>query len=498
MANQIYKEAWNYCMDELHKKYIADNDEDEFVMWFNMKYVEDTIDSITVSVASPFMQNMIQTKGYFDVVQKKICEITGQNNIKIKPIVVAEQIYSPDEDDGDEFDDSDEGDEENFDEFSNDNDFGGKILDSKDRLFLDIQKNMKNSEEKKAKKKHPLLQEEFTFETFIPGDNSVFAYNASLAIAKKPGEQYNPILLYGDSGLGKTHLMQAIGNYIYNNGGEKLKICYTSAESFTNEFILSTKEGTTKEFKNKYRNLDVLLLDDIHFLQNKDATQEELFYTFNALHEKHAQMVFTCDRPIKEIKTLTSRLVSRLANGLCIDIKVPNYETRCAILQKKAEQIGVHVDEKVINYIAGNVETNVRELEAALKQVLAYAELIEQEPTLELAKDQLKGILSSNSNQFISLDIIKKVIADNYQISVSDLTGKKRDKKFTIPRQIAIYIAREISEYTYPELAYQFNKKDHTTIMHAYNNISQQIKIDPNLQSKINIFIREIKEYKAK
>ena len=213
-----------------------------------------------------------------------------------------------------------------------------------------LEENKENvkKDEKKSFKKHPLLQEEYTFETFIPGDNSNFAYNAALAVSKNPGKQYNPILFYGGSGLGKTHLMQSIGNYIFNNSQENLKICYVSAESFTNEFILSTKENKTTAFKNKYRNLDVLLLDDIHFLQNKDATQEELFYTFNALHEKHAQMVFTCDRPIKEIKNMAARLVSRLSNGLCIDLQPPNYETRVAILQKKMELLGKSINQEII------------------------------------------------------------------------------------------------------------------------------------------------------
>lgn len=338
--------------------------------------------------------------------------------------------------------------------------------------------------------------EEYTFETFIPGDNSNFAYNASLAVAKNPGRQYNPILIYGGSGLGKTHLMNAIGNYIFNNGGEKLKICYISAENFTNEFILSTKEGTTKEFKNKYRNLDVLLLDDIHFLQNKDATQEELFYTFNALHEKHAQMVFTCDRPIKEIKNMADRLVSRLSNGLCIDLQPPDYETRIAILQKKMELMGKTLQPEIVEYIAKSVETNVRELEASLYKVFGYADLVGQNPNLDTVKNLLKDILTQNNTDNISLELIQKVIAEEYQISVSDLKSKKRDQKYVIPRQIAIYITRELTEITYTEIGNEFGGKDHSTIMTAYKKIADQIKLDSSLDSKIQILMREIKQYK--
>ena len=356
-----------------------------------------------------------------------------------------------------------------------------------------------NDAEKAAKtnlKKHPLLQEEFTFDTFIPGDNSRFAYNAAIAVANEPGKKYNPILFYGGSGLGKTHLMQAIGNYIYHNGGEKLKICYVSAENFGNDFTASLISKKPNDFKNKYRNLDVLLLDDIHFLQNKDGMQMELFYTFEALSQKNAQMVFTCDRPIREIKNMADRLVSRLSNGLCIDLQPPDYETRYAILQKKIELQHRTLEPEIIDFIAKNVETNVRELESALDKVLGYEELIGKKLNIDIVKNQLRDIISSNSTENISLDVIQKVIADIYQISVSDLKGKKREKKFVVPRQIAIYISRELTEISYSELGNEFGGKDHSTIMHAYNTISEKIKFDPSLESKIQLYIREIKEYK--
>ena len=475
MSERIYEEAWEYTMKVLHDLYKSQNKEDEFKLWFNMNYVEDTIDTITVSVASSFLKLTMEKKGNFDIVLKKLKEITGQNEITLKCIVKEEKISK------NEISESEKNDEKE----------------------IEINKDSeKSKEEKKAElkksnfKKHDLLQEEYTFDTFIPGDNSNFAYNASVAVAKKPGKQYNPILLYGGSGLGKTHLMQAIGNYIYNNGGEKLKICYVSAETFTNEFIFSTKEGKTNAFKNKYRNLDVLLLDDIHFLQGKESTQEELFYTFNALHEKKAQMVFTCDRPIKEIKNMAARLVSRLSNGLCIDLQPPSYETRVAILQKKVDLTGKTLSQDIIEYIAKNIETNVRDLEAALHKVFGYAELVEKTPDLEITKHLVRDVMNSGSTESISIDVIQKVIADNYQISVADLKGKKRDKKFVIPRQIAIYIARELTEIAYTELGNEFGGKDHSTIMSAYNKIAEQIKIDSSLESKIQLYIREIKEYK--
>lgn len=475
MSERIYEEAWEYTMKVLHDLYKSQNKEDEFKLWFNMNYVEDTIDTITVSVASSFLQQTMQKKGNFDIVLKKLKEITGQEDIRLNCIVVKEELS-----------------ESKKSESLNDEKPSKKFVEPETSSS-----NSNSAENKKANfKKHQLLQEEYTFDTFIPGDNSNFAYNASIAVAKNPGKQYNPILLYGGSGLGKTHLMQAIGNYIYNNGGEKLKICYVSAETFTNEFTVSIKEGKTNAFKNKYRNLDVLLLDDIHFLQNKEQTQEELFYTFNALHEKKAQMVFTCDRPIKEIKNMAARLVSRLANGLCIDLQPPSYETRVAILQKKIDLMDKTLSQDIVEYIAKNIETNVRDLEAALNKVFGYADLVEKKPDLEITKHLLKDVMDSGSTESISIDVIQKVIADNYQISVADLKGKKRDKKFVIPRQIAIYVARELTEMAYTDIGNEFGGKDHSTIMSAYNKIAEQIKIDSSLESKIQLYIREIKEYK--
>ncbi len=473
MSENNYKEAWEYTMKVLHDLYKSQNKEDEFKLWFNMNYVEDTIDTITVSVASNFLQQSMQRKGNFDIVLKKLKEITGQDDINLKVVVIKEEKKDLD---------------------------ASEASSTKEKTEVENKKVSEKSstdtaEKKSAFKRHPLLQDEYTFETFIPGENSQYAYNAAIAVANEPGTKYSPILFYGGSGLGKTHLMQAIGNHIHNNN-EKLKICYVSAESFTNEFILSLKEKTEKAFKNKYRNLDVLLLDDIHFLQGKESTQEELYLTFDALSQRKAQMVFTCDRPIREIKTMAERLVSRISSSMCIDLQPPNYETRCAILQKKIELQNRSLETEIIDYIAKNVETNVRELEAALDKVLGYEELIGKKLNLDIVKNLLRDLTSANSIENISLDTIQKVIADNYQISVADLKSKKRDKKYVVPRQIAIYIARELTEIAYTELGNEFGGKDHSTIMTAYKKIAEQIKIDPTLESKIQIFIREIKEYK--
>ena len=473
MSEKIYEEAFKYAMDSLHKEYIAKDKESEFVFNFNVNYVEDKIDEITVSVASTFMKAQVTSKGSLSVIEAKLKEITGQQNLKLKCIVKAEASSST----SDTTDTTE--------------------IQSKDKIIKEENKNAEKDDTKKTSpKKHPLLQEEFTFDTFIPGDNSNFAYNAALAVSKNPGKQYNPILLYGGSGLGKTHLMQAIGNYIYKNSGEKLKICYVSAENFGNDFTASLISKKPNDFKNKYRNLDVLLLDDIHFLQNKDGMQMELFYTFEALSQKNAQMVFTCDRPIKEIKNMADRLVSRLSNGLCIDLQPPNYETRVAILQKKMELMGKTLQPEIVEYIAKSVETNVRELEAALNKVFGYADLVGQSPNLDTVKNLLRDILISNNNENISLEIIQRVIAEEYQISISDLKSKKRDQKYVIPRQIAIYITRELTEMSYTEIGVEYGGKDHSTIMTAYKKIADKIKTDSSMESKIELFIREIKDYK--
>ena len=467
MSEKMYEEAFKYAMEELHTQYINENRENEFVFNFNVNYVEDTIDTVTVSVASPFMKNQVTSKGSLTVIENKLREVTGLNNLKIECIIKAESTSS-----------------------------ATLVSHEKESEKTPAAKENETPVVKKpVKKQHPQLSEDFTFDTFVPGDNSNYAYNAALAVAKNPGKKYNPVLFYGGSGLGKTHLMQAIGNYIHQNNEEDLKIGYLSAEDFTNDFTSSLSSKKPNEFKNKYRNLDVLLLDDIHFLQNKTGIQEELFHTFDALSQKKAQMVFTCDRPIREIKNMADRLVSRLSKGLSIDLTVPDYETRVAILQKKTELYNKHLDSEIIDFIAKNIETNVRDLEAALNKVIGLEELMGQKITLENVKSHLKDLIGTGTEN-ISLDVIQKVVADNYQISISDIKGKKRDKKFVTPRHIAMYISRTLTEISFTELGNEFGGRDHTTVMNACENVEEQIKVDSSFESKIQLLIREIKDYK--
>ena len=303
-------------------------------------------------------------------------------------------------------------------------------------------------------------------------------------------------MIYGGVGLGKTHLMQSIGNYIYKEKGPSAKICCVSAESFTNEFIASLHDKTPDKFKNKYRKLDVLLIDDIHFLQDKEGTQEELFHTFNALFDNHSQLVFTCDRPITELKNITDRLKSRFGLGMNVDIQMPNYETRRAILTQKLSSQGKEIPEEVIDYIAKNVQTNVRDLQASLLKMIAYSDLIGSTLTIEIAQQQLRDTFSSPVSGTINIDTIQKVVAEQYSISLSDLKGRKRDRKYVKPRQIALYIARNLTEYSLKELGNEFGGKDHSTVMHSLEKIEDELKTDSQLNSMIQMLIRNIKDYK--
>lgn len=468
MADGNYKEILDYALEQIHKKYKSQNLESDFNLWFNLEYISDSENTISVAVPSEFLISQIKSRGYATEIIEKIKEISGQQielNYVVKETEKSKKI------------------ENELNEKNN-------SQNSKNT------KNSKKESEKQNIKKHPQLREDFTFDTFVPGENNNLAYNVAISVAKELGKQqrYNPLLFYGGSGLGKTHLMQSIGNYVNENSEKPLKICYISAESFTNEFTSSISEKTTEKFKSKYRNLDLLLIDDIHFLQGKNATQEELFYTFEALVNKNAQMVFTCDRPISDLKDFNKRMTTRLSSGGYLDMNPPNYETRRAILQKKLEIQNIKIPDDVIDYIAKNVETNVRDLESALNKMIGYAEIIQKPLTVEIAQEQLRDIFNTANDSSISIETIQKVVENFFNIS--DIKAKKKDKKTVIPRQIAIYLCRELTEYSFMEIAREFGGKDHSTIMHANSKISEQIKTDSALAAKIQLLKDEIKNYK--
>ncbi len=344
---------------------------------------------------------------------------------------------------------------------------------------------------------HSTLREEYTFDNFVIGNNNSFAANAAMAIARNPGTGYNPCLIYGGVGLGKTHLIQSIGNQVYQEY-DNLKIVYVTMESFTNDFIQSIREKKTQAFKSKYRYADVLLIDDIHFLQKKPETQEELFHTFNALYDSNKQMVFTCDRPVSEIRDLTDRLRSRFERGLNVDLQPPSYETRYAILNKKIERSNLDIPREVIELVCNNVTTNVRDLEAALTKLIAYADLVDKDITLEVAKHQLKDFFASPKQNNVTMDIIQRTVADYFNLSSQDMKGKKRTKVIAFPRQIAMYISREMTEYSTTEVGLEFGGRDHTTVMHACQRIENRMRTDPTLEPTIQFLIRQIKEQSTK
>ena len=331
-----------------------------------------------------------------------------------------------------------------------------------------------------------------TFDSFVIGNSNRFAHAACVAVAESPAKAYNPLFIYGGVGLGKTHLMHAIGHYILNQNSNA-KVLYLSSENFTNELINSIKDDKNEAFRNKYRNVDVLLVDDIQFIAGKESTQEEFFHTFNALHNASKQIIISSDRPPKEIPTLEDRLRSRFEMGLIADIQSPDYETRIAILRKKAQEENKHVPDEVTIHIAKNIKSNIREAEGALVRIFAYADLANKEITYELACEALKDIISGKVNKEINVDLIKEKVSQYYNIKISDFNLKKRTREIAFPRQVAMYLSRELTDLSLPKIGESFGGKDHTTVMHAHEKISNDIKKNKDLKDKIENIINDIK-----
>jgi len=337
-----------------------------------------------------------------------------------------------------------------------------------------------------------LLNPKYTFDTFVIGNGNRFGHAASLAVAESPAKAYNPLFIYGGVGLGKTHLMHAIGHFVLEKKPHT-KVLYVSSEKFTNELINSIRDDKTVDFRNRYRNIDILLIDDIQFLAGKEATQEEFFHTFNALHEANKQLIISSDRPPKEIPTLEDRLRSRFEWGLITDIQPPDLETRIAILRKKAKIEELEVPNEVMVYIADKIHSNIRELEGALIRVVAYSSLTANEINIELATEALKDILPDNKPILISIDLIQKAVADYFKLPLSDFKAKKRTRSVAFPRQIAMYLSRELTDCSLPKIGDEFGGRDHTTVIHAHEKISGSLKNDPNLEATLNTIINKLK-----
>lgn len=342
----------------------------------------------------------------------------------------------------------------------------------------------------------PNLNPRYTFSSFVVGNSNKFAHAAAMAVAESPARSYNPLFIYGGVGLGKTHLMHAIGHHILQKDFGA-RIVYASSEKFTNELINAIRDDKTEEFRQKYRNVDVLLIDDIQFLAGKERTQEEFFHTFNTLHEAFKQIVLTSDRPPKEIPTLEDRLRSRFEWGLITDIQPPDLETRIAILRKKAELEGVEVPEEVIYFIANRIPSNIRELEGALVRIKAFCTLNRVTPNLEVAQEILKDLLPRRENHKISILTIQRVVAEHFNLKPSLMRAKKRSKEVAYPRQVAMYLARELTELSLPSIGEEFGGRDHTTVLHACEKIKNDIKSNPQLAGEISGLIEKIRSEKS-
>lgn len=335
------------------------------------------------------------------------------------------------------------------------------------------------------------LNPKYVFETFVTGNSNRFAHAAALAVAESPAQVYNPFFMYGGVGLGKTHLMHAIGHRILKTH-PNLRVLYISSEKFTNELINSIRDGNPESFRQKYRNIDVLLVDDIQFLSKKEHTQEEFFHTFNTLHEANKQIIISSDRPPREIQTLEDRLRSRFEWGLITDIQAPDLETRIAILRKKALLENLNAPNDVMVYIASRIDNNIRELEGALIRVVAYASLTNQVITNELATEALKDIFPTGKTRQITLELIQEIVASYFKIKVDELLAKKRTRNLAFPRQIAMYLCRELTDTSLPRIGEMFGGRDHTTVIHAHDKISRERNEDMKLNNTIKELIKKI------
>lgn len=493
---------WEEALNQARK----DISEQEFLMWFRLTYerLEDNV--LTVKAPNTFLRDQFVRK-YIPYMQKVLKSLT---ELDLTLSVKAFKLDSAGSKDTSENKQTPSFRPQVLEDPAHQETFESKTLKtdstSSNTIYFDSpsptrEKSSLASAGNSAQaepRRHASLRPNYRFENFIVGENNRFTYNASEAVAKNPARTYNPLLIYGGVGLGKTHLMHAIGNSIFENFPEKKIICIT-AEEFTNEFIQMIHDRSSQEFKNKYRSADVLLIDDIHFFQNKPGVQEELFYTFNALYDSERQMVFTLDRHVKELKDFSDRLKSRFDKGLVVDVQPPMYETRVAILKQKMLQGSrtIAVAEDVIDLIASNVSSNVRDLEGSLTKLIAYAELVHKDLTVDIARNLLKEMFNTKKHSAITVDSIIRMVADFYKLSLSDLKGKKRSKNIALARQVAMYVIREVTEYSTTEIGVEFGGRDHTTVMHSCQKIEQMAKFDPSFDASLQRLLRDAREHES-
>jgi len=475
MAEWNYRAFWDESLSQL-KKELGD---EEYGIWFDkIEYLRAEEAAIYASAPSKFFSGVFGPK-YLPLISKKIEELAGKSlnvtlEIQKKPEETAETSAAQDRE--------------------------------KPKAVQTEKTSAATNKNAEKKKSNPQLQEEYTFDSYVVGELNNYAFNAASAVARNPGTSkiYNPLLIYGGTGLGKTHLMQAIGHYIYQNSD--LKILYTTGEGFLRDFVemVGQSQKNKDAFAKKYRNVDALLIDDIHTIEKGAGTQDELFYTFEALYNKKKQMVFTCDRPITELKGMAPRLQSRFQWGLQVELHLPKYEELIAILKKKmmmkqAElKKNIVISDEIIELIIKNISSNVRDMEGALNKLMGYADLVNKPVTMEIAQRELKDSFADPKQGNMSMDIIQRIVAEEYHLTLNDLKGKKRNKGVLKPRHIAVYLCRELTEYSLTEIGQAFGGKDHSTIINSFKNIEEESRSDTNLYSTLERLKRMIKEYTVK
>jgi chromosomal replication initiator protein len=366
-----------------------------------------------------------------------------------------------------------------------------KLFERKEEAVLKKIENKRESRRAKLASRGIFLSPKFTFDTFVIGASNQFAHAASRAVADAPGKAYNPLFIYGGVGLGKTHLMNAIGNKIIDNH-PNIKMMYAPAEQFTNEFVYSMRNDKMDQFKSKYRGLDVLIIDDIQFIAGKSGTQEEMFHTFNALYDTHKQIIFSSDRLPKDISPITERLRSRFGMGLIADIQIPDVETKMAILGKKCEMEGLELPEDVSFYLASKIKSNIRDLEACMIRLGAHSSLTGKEITIEMAKNVLKDLIH-DEEKALTVEYVQKIVCEYFGLRVQDIKAKKRTRDIAFPRQVAMYLSKFLTDSSLSEIGKGFGGKDHSTVIHACKLIGARMKEDEDFEKKIEYLIKKIK-----
>ena len=420
--------------------------------WFSPMVITEMTDTkIVLKASSPYAKEMLETR-YADLVLNTFKFITNRDwTISVFAIEDGKNIES-----------------------------GGVIVS-----------NTQDNQDTEIETSNRTLNPKYTFETFVVGNNNRFAHAAAIAVGDKPGESYNPLFLYGGVGLGKTHLMQAIGDRILQNN-RSAKILYVTSEKFTNQLINAIKDNKNEVFRNKYRTIDVLLIDDIQFIAGKERVQEEFFHTFNALYEDKKQIIISSDKPPREIQFLEDRLKSRFEWGLLADISCPDYETRLAILRKKAQEEKILVDDNILANIANKIDSNIRELEGVFNKIIATASLTHTPITIELTENTINEFKAA-SEKVLSADFVKETVAKYFNINKDDLSSNKRSNEIAFPRQIAMYLCREVANMSYPKIGEDFGNRDHSTVMHACKKIEKEVKDKNNtkliVESVKNIII---------